>query len=200
MALLPTDAIRLTGEGLVDLQVAGTLDDPQLSGEVVIKRGRYENYTSGTLLAPMELVIRGADRRLTLERLEASDGGEGKIEGSGHLTWLGTDGLESDLHVRFDKMLIAQRDDVTARISGDIDVAGNLFKNALISGRLTNDFVEVRLVDALPPSVAEIDVIEVRDGVPASEEEELSSEPPALPITLNVEIDLPRRVFAADAA
>lgn len=196
VALLPTDAIRLTGEGLVDLQVAGTLDDPQLSGEVVIKRGRYENYTSGTLLAPMELVIRGADRRLTLERLEASDGGEGKIEGSGHLTWLGTDGLESDLHVRFDKMLIAQRDDVTARISGDIDVAGNLFKNALISGRLTNDFVEVRLVDALPPSVAEIDVIEVRDGVPASEEEELSSEPPApSPITLNVEIDLPRRVF-----
>ena len=45
-------------------------------------------------------------------------------------------------------MLIAQRDDVTARISGGIDVIGNLFTDALISGRLTNDFIEVRLVDA----------------------------------------------------
>ena len=196
IALLPTDAIRLTGQGLIDLSVAGTLENPQLGGQVVMSGARYENYTTGTVLEPMELVLSGADRRLTLERLEARDGREGRIDGNGTLTWLGEDGVESDLHVRFDNMLIAQRDDVTARISGNIEVVGNLLRDALISGRLTNDFIEVRLVDALPPSVAEIDVIEVRDGVPATEQKELSDEAPApSPIALDVEIDLPRRVF-----
>lgn len=196
VALLPTDAIRLTGDGLIDLSARGSLEDPQLAGQVVIRQARYENYTSGTVLEPMELVLTGAERRLTLERLEASDGRDGSINGSGSLTWLGEEGLLSDLHIRFDEMLIAQRDDVTARISGGIDVIGNLFTDALISGRLTNDFIEVRLVDALPPSVAEIQVVEVRDGVPATPEEELSDEAPRpSPIALNVEIDLPRRVF-----
>jgi len=186
----------LTGDGLIDLSARGSLEDPQLAGQVVIRQARYENYTSGTVLEPMELVLTGAERRLTLERLEASDGRDGSINGSGSLTWLGEEGLLSDLHIRFDEMLIAQRDDVTARISGGIDVIGNLFTDALISGRLTNDFIEVRLVDALPPSVAEIQVVEVRDGVPATPEEELSDEAPRpSPIALNVEIDLPRRVF-----
>jgi len=196
IALLPTDSIRLVGEGLIDLRASGSLDSPQLGGEVVISRARYENYTSGTVLQQMEIVLSGADRRLTLERLEAGDGAAGRIDGSGSLTWLGEEGIEADMHVRFDNMLIAQRDDVTARISGGIDVVGNLLQDALVSGRLTNDFIEIRLVDALPPSVAEIDVIEVHDGVPAREEEELSAEaPPPSPIALDVEIDLPRRVF-----
>ena len=92
VALLPTDAIRLTGDGLIDLSARGSLEDPQLAGQVVIRQARYENYTSGTVLEPMELVLTGAERRLTLERLEASDGRDGSINGSGSLTWLGRRG------------------------------------------------------------------------------------------------------------
>ncbi|MDF2095124.1 translocation/assembly module TamB domain-containing protein [Aquibaculum arenosum] len=196
MSLMPVDTLRLTGQADIDLTAYGTLNAPQLGGQLALTDARYENYTSGTLLDPLELVVVGAGNTLTIERFNASDSNDGNMDGRGTVTWLGEEGVETDLRVTLNNMRLAQRDDVTARISGEIDVIGNPMQRAEVIGRLTNDFIEVRLVDALPPSVAEIEVVEVRAGEPVEPVEEPDTGPPApSPILLDVEIDLPRRVF-----
>lgn len=193
MALLPTDTIRLSGHAEIDLRAYGSLNDPQLGGQVGLTEGRYENFTSGTLLYPFELLLTGGGNALTVERLEAGDGRNGRMEGRGTLTWLGEEGIYADLGVGLANMQLADRDDVTARLSGEIDLIGNLFQRADLTGRLTNDFLEIRLVDALPPSVAEVEVIEVRGGQPPPREE--PSPPTASPLFLDVTLELPRRAF-----
>jgi len=195
MALAPTDSIRLTGSGEIDLRAYGSLDAPQLGGQLALTGARYENFTSGTLLHPFELLLTGSGNTLTVERLEAGDGGNGRIEGRGNLTWLGEEGVYADLGVTLANMRLAQRDDVTARLSGEIDLIGNLFERADLTGRLTNDFLEIRLVDALPPTVAEIEVIELRDGRAPPPRREESGPAAASPLFLDVVVELPRRVF-----
>lgn len=195
MALAPTDAIRLTGRAEIDLRAYGSLDSPQLGGQLALNEARYENFTSGTLLAPFELLLTGSGNALTVERLEAGDGRNGRIEGRGTLTWLGEEGIYADLGVSLATMQLAQRDDVTARLSGEIDLVGNLFERADLTGRLTNDFLEIRLVDALPPTVAEIEVIELRGGQAPPPPREDRGPPAASPLFLDVEVELPRRVF-----
>jgi len=195
MALAPTDAIRLTGRADMDLRAYGSLNSPQLGGQLALTEARYENFTTGTLLQPFELLLTGAGNRLTLERLEARDGGDGRIDGSGTLTWLGEEGIYADLTIALADMRLAQRDDVTARLSGEIDLIGNLVERADLTGRLTNDFLEIRLVDALPPSVAEVEVIELRDGSEPPPRREEPEPPATSPLFLDVAIELPRRVF-----
>lgn len=192
---LPLDEHRVTGPGRIALDVGGTLGNPALSGEVTLEGGSYEHLIFGTLLRPLTLRAEASgDDTLTVS-IDSGDGGDGSLTGRGRVD---LDGGELTVEASFRRAVLVRRDDVTAQASGDINA--NIGPDGgRIAGRVETDRVNVELVDTLPPSVVDLDVIEIRtDAEAAAAAEMAQAEPPASPaaaIELDLELDMPRRVF-----
>jgi translocation and assembly module TamB len=98
--------------------------------------------------------------------LDSSDGAKGTVTVRAALRLGGTE-PSIDATVGIDRATLVRRDDVTARLSGDLALAGPISELAL-TGRLTVEQAEVRLVDATPPEVVDLDGIRVK-GAPEPE-------------------------------
>ena len=83
MAALPFDKVVLDGDGAVTAGLTGSLAAPHLSGRIQVSGGRYENYTLGTLLTPLDIDVRLNDTAIVIERFEAGDGGDGRLAVTG---------------------------------------------------------------------------------------------------------------------
>ncbi|WP_022729540.1 translocation/assembly module TamB domain-containing protein [Fodinicurvata sediminis] len=202
VGLFPVDTIQLTGAGEIDITLAGTLAEPDLGGRIELNDAVYENFFSGTRLQPLDLIIEGRRDRLEVTKLEAGDGGNGTFSGQGSVQFRDGEELLSDLSLEFNNMGFVHRDDVTAHLSGNLSLQGDLLGQSELTGQIRNDSIEIRLVDELPPSVTELDNVTILgqdqdDSEESSEDseqqEETASSGPV--ISLDVEIDLPRRVF-----
>ncbi|WP_026986040.1 translocation/assembly module TamB domain-containing protein [Fodinicurvata fenggangensis] len=203
VGLLPVDTIRLTGGGEVDMSLGGTLADPDFGGRIALNDAVYENFFSGTLLQSLNLVIEGRSDRLEITKLEASDGGNGTFSGQGSVQFRDGEELLSDLSLEFSNMGFVHRDDVTAHLSGNLSLQGDLLGQSELTGEIRNDTIEIRLVDDLPPSVTELNNVIIlgqdegnsQEETSDDEQEEEQSASSGPDISLDVEIDLPRRVF-----
>ncbi|RMF33277.1 MAG: translocation/assembly module TamB, partial [Alphaproteobacteria bacterium] len=180
-ALVPLPDQELTGRGEIDLKIAGSIAAPRLSGRLAVSGGRYQNLTAGTVLTGLTATSRVEPSGAFAVTLQAKDGSDGRIAGIARLTAAGR--LEASLSAR--GAILVRRDDVTARISTDLTLAGPL--DALrITGPVTIDRAEVRLVDASPPSILDIGPVRIKG-------QETPPEPPepegriALDITLHAE-------------
>ncbi|MEX2631154.1 MAG: translocation/assembly module TamB domain-containing protein [Tistlia sp.] len=201
MGVMPIDAVRFGGAGRIDLGISGSLADPTATGSVTVEQGFYQNYTLGMQLDPVSLQLSGRGRRLELERFEARDDGGGSMTGRGFIDLSG--GVPRfELTFTADNAHIARRDDVSGALDAELALEGTT-EGARLSGRLRTRATEIRLIDALPPSVTELEVVEVNDETPRPEEEEAAEageEPvPSVQglewLALGVEVDIPGQVF-----
>lgn len=204
VGLFPVDSIRLTGNGEVDITLGGTFGEPDLGGRIELSDAVYENFVSGTLLQPLNLVIQGRRDRLEITELQASDGGDGKFTGQGSIQFREGEEILSDISLEFRNMGFVHRDDVTAHLTGNLALQGDLLGRSEVSGEIRNESIEIRLVDELPPSVSELNnviILGQDDGEEETEDEEASEEDDDTTansgpvMALNIEINLPRRVF-----
>ncbi|TVR82992.1 MAG: hypothetical protein EA405_05415 [Rhodospirillales bacterium] len=191
---LPLAEHSLAGTGRIDLTVAGTLANPEVTGDVTIREGTYEHLIFGTLIRNLDASVSVPDGRTVQISLTGTDGATGRIraDGSARLDDLATSPIEVSLQVR--NAILVRRDDVTASASADITFRGTPTEGQL-SGRLQTERVEARLIDRMPPTVVTIDVIEIHDDgdVPAPTEPEGPGVPSA--ITLDLTLEFPGRVF-----
>jgi translocation and assembly module TamB len=87
---------------------------------------------------------------------------------------------------------LVRRDDVAATLSGGLQLSGD--PGALtLAGNLTVDRAEAQIPERTGPSVAVIQVVEI--GVDGAEIPSSGSAASALPLTLDLAVDLPGRVF-----
>ncbi len=198
MARLPVDDHRLEGEADIDLRLAGSLAAPELRGALLLSGATYENFVSGTLLEDMEMELAAEGDRLTIRTLTANDGEGGRLSGSGAFAVSESADSEVSASLAFSEATVIRRDDLEAKVSGDFAVEGDLGRLEL-TGDLTGDKIEVRLIDRLPPSVAELQVTEINTGESAAqamarEAEEAQVSTP-MEIALDLEVSLPGRVF-----
>lgn len=186
------DPHRFTGRLDLKADLSGSLADPRAEGSLRIEGGRYENLLTGTLIREIALLadIDGDDLRI----VRASGlAGNGRIEGSGTLSMNSSRSFPLDILLKAEKAGLIHRDDVTATISGEVDVKGPV-QGPAIEGNLTVDEAEVRLVDDMPPQVVTLDVIEV--NLPSGLEPAEASAGPAAPgIPLDLSIAIPNRLF-----
>lgn len=197
IARLPVDDHRLEGDADIDLRLAGSLAAPELRGGVVLSDATYENFVSGTLLEDLQVELAAEGDRLAIRNLSANDGSGGQdITGSGAFAVNPQADSEVSASLQFDEATVIRRDDLEATISGDFAVEGDLSR-LVLTGDLTGDKVEVRLIDDLPPSVTELQVTEINSDDPAPPEPEKEEEKVSTPmeIVLDLQVDLPRRVF-----
>ncbi|MGH6948133.1 MAG: translocation/assembly module TamB domain-containing protein, partial [Kiloniellales bacterium] len=187
---LGIDLHRLDGQLAADLALGGTLAAPRVTGNAQISQGSYENFETGTLLKNLELEAVAEGRRLTVERLSASDGGDGRLTGSGEIAFVPERDFPLSFATTLRQATLVRRDDVTATMSGKVTLDGTLAALAL-GGTLTSDTIEVRLVDKLPPQVVRLPVEVVGEDQPPKTADKSGGTRIALDLTL----DLPQRVF-----
>ena len=130
-----------------------------------------------------------------LTRLEATDGGNGRVTARGSLDLDPGRDFPFQLDAKLKKLTVLRRDEVTASTDGDLTLNGSL-AGARLAGRLRTRDIEVRVIDRLPPDVVDLDVVEVdsRNGeilVPAA----AAPTDRAFDLALDLAVAIPRRAY-----
>jgi translocation and assembly module TamB len=183
-ALVPAADHVLDGDARIDLRLSGPATAPDFAGEVALADGRYENLEYGTILTNLSVGSQiGADGSMQLIA-QADDGAGRPVRARAALN----DGAV-DAQVVAERATLARRDDVTAEISLDIAARGPL-AGPTVSGTATVERAEVRLVNATPPSVADLGEVRIKGEPPAPPRERAGAG-----VGLDLTLSAPRRIF-----
>lgn len=190
-ALLPVSDHLLSGTVSVDISIGGRLASPLLSGSVSMKNGRYENLLIGTIAENLTLDSRFQNADAIDFTLRGDDGNTGTLEVTGRIADLGAT-PRIDVAARARSFLALRLDAGSAVSSAAIDVRGTPAELD-VTGRIDIEQAEIRLVDAMPPSVVELDNVRIA-GEPV-ETESGNGASGESNVRLDVIIDLPNRIY-----
>jgi translocation and assembly module TamB len=204
MPLVPATGHRLTGRADLDFQVAGTPDDPQLSGEARLMEARYENLDTGTLLTEIAATVQATGQRVEVTRFTARDGGDGTLDITG-----GVDLPQPDRPSRIDVKIdavsakLARLDYLVADADVDMEVTGSL-QDMLIAGTVTVNQAEASIPNNLPPEVADLQVVS-EEELQARRQKQAAAEAAGEPAPadaeapsrteLDIAVDIPGQTF-----
>ncbi|WP_420563536.1 translocation/assembly module TamB domain-containing protein [Thalassobaculum sp.] len=198
-AFLPLDLVALAGKAQARVRADGTVGDPALSGAVTVDEGRVDVPSAGLYLRDLTVRAEGAGQELVIRRFDARAAGGGTVSASGSLSADPETGFPADITITADNFNASDMDMASVSIDMDLKASGQA-PEYLLEGKVTVLPTEIRIPENLPPSVVEIEVVEMRDGRviedPEREEErEEAEEAPSAPLRLDLEIDIPGQVF-----
>ncbi|MEM1384526.1 MAG: translocation/assembly module TamB domain-containing protein [Pseudomonadota bacterium] len=182
--LVPAPDHVLDGMLDLDLRLQGPLDTPQFGGSVALAEGQYQNLETGTILTDLTVGSRLDGAGGIILNLNARDGAEGTV-----VAEVSLDPEDIDATATVREAVLVRRDDVRAQISADMTVAGPL-AGPSVAGVVTIDRAELRLVNATPPSLADLGEVRIK-GAPEPEPEE----PAGTNVPLDIQIRAPGNVF-----
>lgn len=192
---LPLAGDRVAGHYDLSADVGGTVARPQVAGRLALDHGHYESLAAGTIVDALELQVDGDQDRIVLRRLSATDGGKGRLDGSGEVS-LGAAPV-ANLTVSLKGFQALRRSDATLTASGSTTVSGKLTAPAVVT-RLTVDQAEFFIPDP-PPSAAKkipVTVIDSSTGqVLSKPEPQSSSAPGGGAAILDIAVHVPGRTF-----
>ena len=194
--LLALDGQIIRGDLSADLKLAGTIKTPLVDGPIKLENGFYENIFSGTELRNIELAANASSTRMTIDRLTATTGKAGTLEGGG---WIGLDPAADfplSVSISMNEAELASRDDLEATLTGDISMRGDL-SASMIEGRLFVNRAEFSIPEGGGPDLPVIEVEEVGGtyiNIEKPEEKDAETARPFDP-ELDITIDIPNKVF-----
>lgn len=183
--ILEASGRRVLGEAKLDADISGTLAAPQARGTVLLTHADLQDYPRGLHLSDISATLAADGDQLRLQQLVAH-------AGAGTISANGTLGLDGDLPVSL--KLEAHNaqpltsDLVTANVDMNVTLTGQLRQKLDAAGSLHISHADLNIPNALPPSVAVLDVR--RPGQQVAPERSSS-----IPINLNFAVDAPRAVF-----
>lgn len=181
--LVPAPNDRLAGQVDIDLAVTGPLDALRPAGRISLTEGAYQNLQTGTILTDLTVrsdLLPGGGISL---RLDARDGAEGPVEAQMDLR-----GTQLSARLTTDQAVLIRRDDATAAVTAAITAAGPLTA-PLISGEVTIDRAEIRLIGGGGPSVPDLGEVEIK-GEPVPEAPEAGDGGPRLDLRIRAPRDI----------
>lgn len=159
-ALAPAADHVLDGDVTIALTFSGPIEGPDVSGELSLRDGLYQNLDLGTIVTNLTAQSQIDPDGAFAITLQGDDGAGRPITGRARLS-----GGQIDARVTTDQAVLVRRDDVTAAISADIAIAGPL-AGPTVSGPITVNRAEVRLVNTTPPGVDDIGPIRIKGEPP----------------------------------
>jgi translocation and assembly module TamB len=194
--LLPIGEDRLAGKFTVDVSVSGTVAAPDASGQLSLRKGRYESLSYGTILAGVSFDLVGNRDRLVLQHFTAGDGDKGSLALAGAVNLAAADGPTFDVNGQLKSFHAVRRDEANATTSGDLRLTGTVTAPSF-AAKLRIDSAELRVPDRLPQTVRPIDVVKINSatGQVLSAPDKEQSEKHLLVVALGVTVDLPGQVF-----
>jgi translocation and assembly module TamB len=191
--LLPLGEDRVSGHFATDIAVGGTVAAPAASGRLRLSDARYENFATGAVLTKLQAEVVGDRDRFTLTSFSAGDSANGSLSVQGNVALKGASGPTAELSAKLVNFRVAARDEAVATATGTVSIAGPLTAPKVAS-TLTIDRADISLPDSLPPNVVVLKVVETgKTGKPPPPAP--ANQPPALPATLDIKIDMPGNIF-----
>jgi translocation and assembly module TamB len=158
-AFLAGGADRIKGKAELDLAAAGRLSAPDVTGRLRLIDAGYDNLRYGIKLRKIAAEVRADGPAIQLVSLTATTPGGGQLSGQGTVDL--ARGVETDLKIRARNATVIDTDLATAIIDSDLAIVGNLQSDLKLGGKVTVVRADIRVPDNLPPSVQEIEVVEV---------------------------------------
>lgn len=184
---------ELSGRLDLDLALAGSPADPKMAGRAQISGGAYESAAQGTVLRDMTAEVVGDQDKVRLVSFTAGDGNGGTVTAGGAVRLDPDAGFPLELHAALDRFAALRRREATVQATGRIDLTRNL-QGGRIVGQMTVDQAELRVPDRLGTGIVTLDVTEV--NLPeGSEAKERPAPADAMPLELDVAVDVPGRAF-----
>jgi translocation and assembly module TamB len=192
--LLPLGEDRVSGHFAADIAVGGTVSAPAANGRLKLSDARYENFATGMVLTNMQADLVGDRDRFTLASFSAGDSASGSLKAQGNVVLRGASGPTAELSATLANFRVAARDEAVATATGTVSIAGAL--NApKAAAALTIDRADINLPESLPPNVVVLKVVETNSKTAKPPPPVTADQPPALPATLDIKIDMPGNIF-----
>jgi translocation and assembly module TamB len=192
--LLPLGEDRVSGQFAADITVGGTVAAPSASGRLKLSDGRYENFATGAVLTSLQTEAVGDRDRITLTSFSAGDSASGSLKAQGNVVLKGPSGPTAALSATLANFRVAARDEAVATAIGTVSITGPLTAPN-VAAPLTIDRADINLPDSLPPNVVVIKVTRTNSKTAKQPPAAPIPEPPALPATLDIKIDMPGNIF-----
>lgn len=158
LPLVTPDGIYGTGHLLTDLQVSGTIEQPDIRGTVDLHSGQVEVLQTGTLIDALRFKAKAVGSRITLTEGSATDGDKGTLTFSGMVET--TPNAPMDVQADFKQFVIMRHPSATATLSGDASLDGDL-RDALFKGDWLINSARITIQNKGGSDVPEMRVIEV---------------------------------------
>ena len=183
-----TLAGHVTAQGVL----AGTLDDPRVTGQAQLANGRLEDQATGLKLTNVTV---GADLtadQILFRQFTGADGKGGSLSGEGKLS-LERGGL-STFTLNANRFMLLDNDLGEAQASGAVTATRTADGHVKLAGRLTIDRADIVAKPPIPSGVTPMQVVErnVPPGRPDAFKPPTSRGPA---VGLDVYLTAPRRVF-----
>ncbi len=192
--LLPLGEDRVSGRFAADIAVGGMVRSPAASGRLKLSDARYENFATGAVLTKMQADVVGDRDRFSLTSFSAADNASGSLKAQGNVVLKGPSGPTAELSATLTNFRVAARDEAVATASGTVSIAGPL-TSPKVTAPLTVDRADINLPDSLPPNVVVLKVVETNSKAGKQRPPTPANQPPTLPATLDIKIDMPGNIF-----
>jgi translocation and assembly module TamB len=134
----------IQGKATLDLTAKGMVGSPQITGNLALKNGLYENALYGTLIKNITLQGTAVGNVLTLSRITGQDASKGRVRGQGVVKFAHLLNPEVDLQLNFDRLIVVQNDEISGKAKGGLRLHGPLTM-LRISGDVVVQPIEIRL-------------------------------------------------------
>jgi translocation and assembly module TamB len=176
---------EVRGHIATDVTVTGTPRAPNAAGSAALTGGSVENIASGLNLTHITATLAGDGARIDL-RDAAATAGAGRLSARGSLGLAGQ--MPIDLTLTADHATPVSSDTVTETISAHLTLSGALQAAKRLAGALTIEGANINIPHGLPPSVADLPIVEPGAKPPAP-----AAPPP--PVDLDLTLTAKNKIF-----
>jgi translocation and assembly module TamB len=178
---------RVKGQVTLDVAVTGTVSAPQIKGNLRLAGGDIQDYALGAHLTNVDASIQANGDTLRIASMSAR-AGPGTVEASGTFGMLAR-GRPVDVKLTARNAQPLASDLVTANMDADLTLRGQSQTRLDAAGKIKINHADITIPNALPPTVAALDVRRPGQKRPAP------SAGPIAVIGLDLAIDAPRAIF-----
>ncbi|WP_085901593.1 translocation/assembly module TamB domain-containing protein [Kiloniella majae] len=194
-AILALDTQEMRGQFHTDLQVSGTVANPQLIGSATLREGRYENIELGTLLKNITLDAGLENSQLLRLSLQANDNKQGILRSEGTVRFENLSNPLVDLAIQLDNLAALDQDQIAVQTDGNIAIKGSP-ASLTVAGDITTRETNINIGSAVAPSVVDLEVTEInRPDQPNAGDTKAEKEQQPSKISLDLLLNMPRKVF-----
>ncbi|HET9331087.1 MAG TPA: translocation/assembly module TamB domain-containing protein [Steroidobacteraceae bacterium] len=184
--LLEARGERAAGTLTVNARVTGAVRTPQIVGTVDVAHGDVRDYNQGVHVSQITAHLVGSEGTLRIASL-SGHAGPGQIDVTGTIGVLQPK-MPLEVHLLAKNAQPVASDILTANVDADLTVKGNLSEHVDLGGTLNLNRTVIGIPNALPPDVAVLDVRRPGQAPPAPQERKLV-------IGLDVKLQAPREVL-----
>ncbi len=154
--ILEVNGRHVRGRMTLDARIAGTMSAPQISGTARLARGEVQDYGVGARIQDINALIEADGTTIRIARF-TGQAGKGTLGLTGTIS-PAAPGMPVDLHLVARDAEPLRSDLLTATISADLTVRGEIKNQLAATGGVTISHAEIRIPEHLPASVAVLDV------------------------------------------